>query len=333
MTKFLMGSGIMLAVMALPSIAFAQDATTPMASSDYLIMALGAVVGFGSMAYNTGSIFGKKTIPKPWLPYVGAAVTFLGAADFALPKGTSLTWTVLFVATIAGIKALSGAAGGAAFHSMLTAHKSSRGVAAAGGSSPPSGGIPVDPTVTATPAANDAVPPTPKTSAYRAMPFGGTRVALFSIAFKRMLRRLIPVAFATGIFTIGASTGASCGSGGGQITPQEQAQIAASVKLGACIESTYATDSQKTPPPAALQIALDIATVCGAEVPDVVNAFAATAPTTSAVASSATPSRAKVVEAAQANPTQVHIAVLAFHQNLVSLAAKAVPATSSSTGH
>jgi hypothetical protein len=341
MKTFLMGSVLMLAFMAMPSIALAQDATTPQSSSDYLIAGLAAVAGFLTMAWNTGTIFGKKTLPKPWLPYVGAAATFLGAMDLALPKGVSITKGILFMAAVAGIKALAGNAGGAAFHSMLTAHRTSRGAAAtvaAGGAPPPGSAASIRPPAmpAASPTANDTVPPSsPKASAYRPLPEVGP-VAFFSIAFKRMMWRLTAATTLVGLVAIGASMGANCDA---TPTPQTAAEIAASIKLGACIESTYVTDAQKTPPPTPVQIALDIATVCGAEVPDVVTAFStsssAVASPSSAVASSssAVPSRAQVTEAAKGNAPAMHTAVLAFRQNLAAAAVKAAPTASSSAGH
>ena len=43
------------------------------------------LVGYLTHAWNTGTLFGKKTLPKPYIPYVGALATF----GTAFPSYTS----------------------------------------------------------------------------------------------------------------------------------------------------------------------------------------------------------------------------------------------------
>ena len=84
----------------------------------------------------------------------------------------------------------------------------------------------------------------------------------------------------------------------GQITPQTQAEIAASEALGACIENTYATDSQKVPAESAADIAIDEAVTCAADAIDVANAFS----------QSPTAGQSAVVAAANANADKMRAA-------------------------
>jgi hypothetical protein len=84
----------------------------------------------------------------------------------------------------------------------------------------------------------------------------------------------------------------------GQINPQTQAEIVAAEELGACVESTFAADSQKSPPPTAEQIAIDEGVACGADLADLVALFG----------SSQIAARSAVAKAAQANPAAIHAA-------------------------
>jgi hypothetical protein len=106
------------------------------------------------------------------------------------------------------------------------------------------------------------------TTPYRLFPNTSTRLDFFSIAFKRLTVRLAGVAIVVGFFAVGASTGASC-----TVTPQSQAEINAAIVLGDCIESTYATDSQKVPAPTPIQIAVDEGTICAADAAQLAQLF------------------------------------------------------------
>jgi hypothetical protein len=128
-------------VVTFPATAFAQDGG--ITSSTPLWVSLVAIlVGYASHAYNTGEIFGQKTLPKAWLPYVGALATFGTAFLTALPSGATLSKSVLEVAALSGLQALVAMAFGVVGHVAQTAHKSSRGVAAMNGSGSTSTTVP-----------------------------------------------------------------------------------------------------------------------------------------------------------------------------------------------
>src|ERR1019366_155451 len=150
-------------VVCTPSVAFAQGGASP-ASPVTFGMVLAALLGFMTMAYNTGSILGIKTVPKPALPYIGLAITFVAGFSQVISNG-SLTLVGFEAALLAGFAALTGNATGAAAHALFTAHKSSRGVDAteSNGSGPTPGVATKGDTA---PPAND-VQPTPPPAAAR----------------------------------------------------------------------------------------------------------------------------------------------------------------------
>lgn len=273
---FLIALSLVCLCLLIPSVAFAADGAAAVPTVTWG-MVLAAALGFLTMAYNTGSVFGFKTVPKPMLPYIGLAITF-GAGFSQVLGQSSLSFGGVELALLAGFNALLGNATGAAAHSFFTAQKSSRGAAAtvaAGGSPPPGSALSIRPSAGVTPAAsaNDTVPPeSPKASAYRGLPLPGHRVSFFSIAFKRVLRRMIPVTVIVGVFAIGASTGATCNA---TVSPQSQAEIQAAIALGDCMESTYATDSQKIPPASAEQIVIDEGITCAPQAAQLAELFAA----------------------------------------------------------
>lgn len=159
--------------------------------------------------------------------------------------------------------------GGAAIHSLVTAHKSSRGQVALGNGPPcgPSISIDVDPPET------KVIPP-------------GTHNRIAALGL--------------GLFVIVFCTGASC-----QVPPQTQAEINASIELGACMENVYATDSQKTPPTSMEQIAIDEGTVCGADAAQVITVFSQPAANRPAIPA--------LVEVAQHLPDSINNAAKAHH--------------------
>ena len=59
-----------------------------MTTLQLLVAVIGLLVGFGSQAYNTGSLFGQITVPKPW---VGLFVTFATAFVAVLAKAPRST--------------------------------------------------------------------------------------------------------------------------------------------------------------------------------------------------------------------------------------------------
>jgi hypothetical protein len=97
--------------------------------------ALSLLAGFLSAAVNTGSILNVKTIPKPWLPYLALAGSFVVGCGASL-GGHPLTAATIYTAILAGVGALITAGGGAAVHGLVTAHLTSRGVAATEAASP-----------------------------------------------------------------------------------------------------------------------------------------------------------------------------------------------------
>jgi hypothetical protein len=142
-------------VAVFPATAFAQGSVPDAVSTPLWVSLIALLVGYLTHAYQTGEVFGKKTLPKTYIPYVGAVATFGTAFLAALPQGVTLSKTVLEAASIAGLQAFIPMALGVAGHVAQTAHKSSRGVAAMGLS-----GSSATPTI---PPANDnkSVPPPP----------------------------------------------------------------------------------------------------------------------------------------------------------------------------
>jgi hypothetical protein len=131
------------------------------------------------------------------------------------------------------------------------------------------------------------------------MPLSKMRPAYFTIAFKNLVRRTaIALAAIAVLIVASASLGANCN---GTIDPKTQAEIQAALVLGDCIETQYAIDSQKQPPVAPLQIAIDIGAVCGADVPTLVNTFS----------QKADAGHIAVVTAAQANAGAINKAAAA----------------------
>jgi hypothetical protein len=139
-------------VVAFPATAHAQGALPDAVTTPLWVSLVAILVGYASHAYNTGEIFGQKTLPKAWLPYVGALATFGTAFLTALPSGATLSKSVLEVAALSGLQALVAMAFGVVGHVAQTAHKSSRGVAALGGNGSTSTTVP-----SASPPANDVV--------------------------------------------------------------------------------------------------------------------------------------------------------------------------------
>ena len=292
------------------STAYAQVLVTPPApltaatisAATIIVASLGILVGYVTQSINSGSLFGIVTIPKPVLPYLGLAGGFLGAFTTSITAAPLKDEAAWLNALFAGLIGLGGVVAG------VTAKQH---IDAAFRDKTPTGGAKVDALNKATQAAVAASkPPASLRTVYRVNPMApSTRLAL-----PRWVTR---TALAVVVCTVSmASTAAmveSTGCAGAAPTPQTQAQIQAAEALGVCVESAYVADASKTPPPAALQIALDIASTCGAEAIDVVGAFTTTS---SAPAAAAAPSRADVATAAQANAPALHVAVAAWHQKV-----------------
>jgi hypothetical protein len=300
--------------------AFAGDVPTAVPSSlspAFLTTTLlAALVGALSQAVNTGKLLGQVTVPKPWLPWLGLALSFLLASGVSLGAQPAMTAATFYVAFLAGLGALLANGGGAAIHSALTAHLTSRGVAAteaAAGSGPDEGNAAraiTSPDAVSkdsqAPAAHfEPLKRTPyRSPAFRPYPDPATVGGLFLAEVEKM-RKFRLWAASTALLSVGV-----IGIFGGlltgcPITPQTQTAIQAAEVLGACIESVYATDSQKTPPTKPLQIALDEAATCGADVVPIVNVLG----------KDSDPGKATVVQAAKDNASAVHAGAMAHPGN------------------
>ena len=283
-------------------------ATSLLSTSALIILVLGGVGGYLSHSIQTGTLFGAITIPKPWLPWVTLLGTFLlaFAASLQLNSSGGITELGLLNATAMGFLALLGNTVGVTARQQIVAHLRDRTPL------PPihGSGSKID---AVNKAANEVtspgtIPPAAQRTAYRT----NARTAVpVRTPFPRWITR---TALATAILAISMTATTAMvetGCSNNVPTPQTQAEIAASEALGVCIEQEYVTDASKTPPPAALQIALDIASTCGAEAVDVVGAF--TTPS-SAPAATPVPSRSDVATVAQANAPALHVAAMNFHQ-------------------
>lgn len=260
------------AIFALPAFAQGTDAPTVTLTPEFVVTSLiGIVAGFVSMAVNTGKILGIKTVPKPYLPYLALAGSFVTA--FGVSLGTHpLTALYVYMAALAGVGALMSSGGGAALHGLVTAHLSSRGVEA-------------------TDEAAAAAPPSPLVLTPSS--------AVTKPDAVKITEKLGPLTCLMLVVSFGlASVGANCN---GTITPATQADINAGLQLAACVENTYATDSAETPPASAIQIAIDEGTKCGADAADLLILFG----------SSVVAGKSAVAQAAQANAPAVHAAAMA----------------------
>lgn len=108
----------------------------------------------------------------------------------------------------------------------------------------------------------------------------------------------------------------------GGVSPNTQNIINDSEQLGACVETTYYTESNLSPPPNALAIALACADNCGADVADLVESLigddsgdGGTPAAAPKAAPAGAPSRGDVVAAAKSNASIVHTHALAHRQN------------------
>lgn len=117
-------------VVTFPATAFAQGTSDTTVTTPLWVSLVAILVGYLTHAWNTGTLFGKKTLPKPYIPYVGALATFGTAFLATLPQGATITKAVLETAALAGLQALVAMAFGVVGHVAQTANKSSRGVAA-----------------------------------------------------------------------------------------------------------------------------------------------------------------------------------------------------------
>lgn len=91
-----------------------------MTTLQLMVAVIGLLVGFGTQAYNTGSLFGQITVPKPWLPWVGLFVTFATGFVGVLSTASALSAGLIEQAVIAGF---GGWLAGTTTHVGLNAHR------------------------------------------------------------------------------------------------------------------------------------------------------------------------------------------------------------------
>jgi hypothetical protein len=137
------------------------------------------------------------------------------------------------------------------------------------------------------------MPPVNRREAYRRSAFpAAARVDRFSIGVKRFVTGLALAALCVVALAFVAISLGGCAE-----SAKTAADIAALEQLGECVTSVYAADSAKTPVPTGVDIAIDIATTCAADVVDVVNVLGQP---------SNTPAQQAVAIAAQLSAATIH---------------------------
>ena len=118
-----------LLILLVPTAAFAQTPVAPVQtlSTETMIIALLAVLsGYVTHSISTGLVFGIKTIPKPWLPYLGLFGAFLvplTASIYAASSSpTGATQVAWFNALLAGLIGLGGFVSGVTGKQAIDAH-------------------------------------------------------------------------------------------------------------------------------------------------------------------------------------------------------------------
>jgi hypothetical protein len=119
---------VTLAVLLLPAAALAQPAPAPapvqsLSPSTMVIALLGILAGYVTHSIQTGSLFGIKTIPTTWLPYLtllGGFLTPFVTTISGAPQATEVAW---FNALLAGLLGLGGVATGVTVKQAVDARK------------------------------------------------------------------------------------------------------------------------------------------------------------------------------------------------------------------
>jgi len=91
-----------------------------MTPTTMIIALLSVLAGYVSQAVNTGSLFGIKTLPKAWLPYLTIFGTFLAAFVPSISSATTVNGAAWFAALIAGLTSLTGTAVGVTVHQHMS---------------------------------------------------------------------------------------------------------------------------------------------------------------------------------------------------------------------
>jgi hypothetical protein len=86
-----------------------------------IIALLSVLAGYISQAVNTGSLFGVKTLPKAWLPYLTLIGTFLAAFVASISTASTVNEAAWFAALVAGLTSLTGTAVGVTVHQHMNA--------------------------------------------------------------------------------------------------------------------------------------------------------------------------------------------------------------------
>lgn len=116
-----------LAILLVPSIAFAQTPSAPVVLTAFTptqvtISVLAFLVALAVNAFNSGKIFNLVTVPQPWLPYLGVGIPFLSAIYASLSTAATITGAAVWNAVMAGLFALLSSAVGAGVHTTLQKH-------------------------------------------------------------------------------------------------------------------------------------------------------------------------------------------------------------------
>jgi len=138
LTQILRCAMVLAMFLLVPSVVLAQVAApqpvVPAAPSVAVavVTVLALVIGFINQGIGQGSVLGIVTVPKPWLPYLTLAASFLGGVVASLAQDSVVNGAAIWGAVVAGVTALLAAGGGAALsHHVSTPAKT---LAAQGGS-------------------------------------------------------------------------------------------------------------------------------------------------------------------------------------------------------
>ena len=115
-----------LLILLVPTAALAQvpvPAPVQTLSTETMVIALLSVlVGYITHSISTGKVFGIKTIPLPWLPYLGLAGAFLTPLTVSISAAAVLSQVAWFNALLAGLIGLGGFVSGVTGKQAIDAH-------------------------------------------------------------------------------------------------------------------------------------------------------------------------------------------------------------------
>ena len=115
-----------LLILLVPTAALAQvpvPAPVQTLSTETMVIALLSVlVGYITHSISTGKVFGIKTIPLPWLPYLGLAGAFLTPLTVSISAAAVPSQVAWFNALLAGLIGLGGFVSGVTGKQAIDAH-------------------------------------------------------------------------------------------------------------------------------------------------------------------------------------------------------------------